>query len=264
MDIISEFFGINGYKRTPEGAWSIEHILFTTSMILVMIFLGIFLGFKYHNNEKTKKRTIIIVAISINAFEIFKIIIFSVRSGDVFQTILYTLPLFICSIMLIALPLAAFANGRLKEASLDFVLIFGFIAGILGTVGAAQNYESYPVLSFDNVVSAITHCISAFSSLFIGITGMASLKIKNMWISITILLGVVALAQIANLTIPYNYMFLERDDGTPYSIVTLIVNGNKILYKFIVVGLFVLLITVFYAVKIMINKRTIKSFAKQS
>lgn len=166
--------------------------------------------------------------------------------------------------MLIALPLAAFANGRLKEASLDFVLIFGFIAGILGTVGAAQNYESYPVLSFDNVVSAITHCISAFSSLFIGITGMASLKIKNMWISITILLGVVALAQIANLTIPYNYMFLERDDGTPYSIVTLIVNGNKILYKFIVVGLFVLLITVFYAVKIIINKRTIRSFAKQS
>ena len=77
-------------------------------------------------------------------------------------------------------------------------VIFGFIGGILGTVGAAHNYNSYPVLSLDNFVGAITHCIAAFSSLFIGITRMASLKIKNMWISIAILLGVTTLAQIAN------------------------------------------------------------------
>ena len=157
--------------------------------------------------------------------------------------------------MLIALPLAAFTKGRLKEAVLDFVLIFGFIGGILGTVGAAHNYNSYPVLSLDNFVGAITHCIAAFSSLFIGITRMASLKIKNMWISIAILLGVTTLAQIANLTIPYNYMFLEGDEDTPYSIVTMISNGNKILYKFIVIGLFVLLIAVFYTIKIINDKK---------
>ncbi len=251
---MKEFFGIGGYSRTPEGAWSFEHILFTSLMIAVMIFLGIYLGLKYKDNDKAKARTIMIAAILIDAFEIFKIIILSVRSGDFIDTLLHTLPLFLCSIMLIALPLAAFSKGRLQAASLDFVLIFGFIAGILGTVGAAQNYNTYPVLSFDNVVSAITHCISAFSSLFIGITGMAALKLKNMWISSAILLAFILLAQIANLTIPYNYMFLERHDGTPYQIVFNLVNGNLILYKLMVVFLFILLIVSFYGIKIFVMK----------
>jgi len=67
-----------------------------------------------------------------------------------------------------------------------------------------------------------------------------------MSITVTILLAVVALAQIANLTIPYNYMFLERHDGTPYSIFYNMVNGNLILYKILVIGGFALLIGVFY------------------
>ncbi|OQA78192.1 MAG: Integral membrane protein (intg_mem_TP0381) [Tenericutes bacterium ADurb.Bin239] len=255
MIYLTDFFGIGGYRRTPEGAWSWQHILFTSIMIAIMIFLGIFLGRKYRNNERLKNRTIMIAAIAIDAFEVLKIIILCVRSGDVIDTILHTLPLFLCSIMLIALPLAAFSKGRLKAAALDFILIFGFIAGIMGTVGAAQNYNTYPVLSFDNVVSAITHCISAFASLFIGITRMASLKSKNMGITCAILLGVVLLAQIANLTIPYNYMFLERDDGTPYSIISNMVNGNRLLYKIMVVGLLVLLIVLFYAFRILADKR---------
>ncbi|MDI9504384.1 MAG: YwaF family protein [Bacillota bacterium] len=250
-----DFFGIPEYKRVPEGAWSWQHILFTSIMISIMIFLGIFLGLKFRNNEKVKQRTIVIAAISINIFEIFKIIVLCLRNGNFINTILHTLPLFLCSIMLIALPLAAFTKGRLKEASLDFVLIFGFIAGISGTVGAAQNYNAYPVIGMDNVVSAITHCISAFSSLFIAITGMATLKIKNMWISCLMLAGFVILAQIANLTIPYNYMFLERHDGTPYSIFFNMVNGNLILYKIFVISLFVILIVLFYGFRILIDKR---------
>ena len=65
---------------------------------------------------------------------------------------------------MIAIPLAAFSKGRLKEASLDFVFIFGLLGGVLGTVGAAQNYNAYPVLSFPNVVSGITHSLSGFAS----------------------------------------------------------------------------------------------------
>ena len=246
MDVLKEFFGIGGYSRTPEGAWSWQHILFTSVIISIMIFLSILSGLKFRKNERIKQKTIVIAAIAINTFEIFKITMLSIRNGNFFDTIIHTLPLFLCSIMLIVLPLAAFTKGRLKEASLDFVLIFGFIAGVFGTVGAAQNYNAYPVLSLDNVVSAITHCISAFSSLFIGITGMATLKAKNMSITVVILLVVVALAQIANLTIPYNYMFLERHDGTPYSIFYNMVNGNLVLYKIMIVLGFVLLIGIFY------------------
>ena len=48
------------------------------------------------------------------------------------------LPLFLCSIQLFTLPLAAFTKGRLKNASLDFVLIFGLLGfPALGVAGAA-------------------------------------------------------------------------------------------------------------------------------
>ena len=105
MIYLTDFFGIGGYRRTPEGAWSWQHILFTSIMIAIMIFLGIFLGRKYRNNERLKNRTIMIAAIAIDAFEVLKIIILCVRSGDVINTI-YILYHFLCSIMLIALPLA--------------------------------------------------------------------------------------------------------------------------------------------------------------
>jgi flagellar motor component MotA len=64
----------------------------------------------------------------------------------------------------------------LKEASLDFVLTFGILGAVFGTVGATQNYSAYPVLSMPNVFSAITHCISGFASLYIIISGMESMK----------------------------------------------------------------------------------------
>lgn len=256
---MKEFFGFGGYKRTPEGAWSIEHIIFTLLMVSVAIFLGIFLGIKHKNKEDKNNKTILICALSIDIIEIFKIIILCFRNNDVLDTILHTLPLFLCSIMLIALPLAAFSKGKLKEASLDFTLVFGLVAGVLGTVGAAQNYNAYPVLSFDNVVSATTHCISAFSSLYVGITGLSLLKKENMWITYLILIIVSILALVANKLIPYNYMFLERGDGTPYDIFYNLVNGNSFLYKTIVIGLFALLIALFYLYKMLVNKKKEKN-----
>lgn len=75
------------------------------------------------------------------------------------------LPLFMCSIQLITIPLAAFTKGRIKEASLDFVFIFGALGAVLGTYFAGNNYASYPVISFDNVNSGITHAISGFAAL---------------------------------------------------------------------------------------------------
>ena len=171
---------------------------------------------------------------------------------------LYDLPLFLCSIQLITIPLAAFSKGRIKEASLDFVMIFGILGAVLGTYGAGQNYSCYPVLSFDNVVSGITHSISGFASLYIIISGMASMKKKNMVITYGILFGFCIAAYTANILIDYNYMFLMRGDGTPYDIFYNLVNGNRVLYPLIVVGLFVAYISVYYLIygKIGKNKKT--------
>jgi len=155
-------------------------------------------------------------------------------------------------------PLAAFSKGRLKEAALDFVMIFGILGAIAGTYCAGQNYASYPVLSFDNVVSGITHAISGFASLYILISKMFSMKKENIWITFLILLGFCICAYIANVTIPYNYMFLMRGDGTPYDILYNLVNGNKVLYPMLVILLFVIYALAYYLVFALIKRKNTK------
>ena len=153
-----------------------------------------------------------------------------------------------CSIQLITIPLAAFTKGRIKEACLDFILIFGLLGGLLGTYGMASNYNEYPTVSWPNFVSAVTHSMSGFAALYIAVSGMGSMKEKNMPITFGILFGFGILAYIANVLIGYNYMFLMYHDGTPYVYIYNLVNGNKVLYPFLVMDLFSLCIFLFYQI----------------
>lgn len=257
---MKDFFGFGGYERPVEGFMSWQHILFVSILMFIMVGLAILLGLKNKNREfKVKNRVIIWSAIIIDAIELFKIVLLCFRGKDALDWI-YDLPLFLCSIQLITIPLAAFSKGRIKEASLDFVLIFGLLGAVLGTYGAGNNYSSYPVISFDNVVSGITHSISGFVALYIGIVGLTSMKKKNIWITFTILLGFCVTAYVMNILIDYNYMFLMRGDGTPYDIFYNLLNGHKVLYPIFVVILFIAYISVFYATYYLIKRRKENNF----
>ena len=242
-----EFFGFGGYVREAEGFLSWQHLVFVGLLLTIMVVLAVVLGKSNVNRTaKEKNKVLIVAAILIDGAEIFKIVLLSFRGGDAIDTILHNLPLFLCSIQLIAIPLAAFSIGRVKEAAMDFVCIFGLLGAVFGTIGAGQNYNAYPVLSFDNVVSGFTHSISGFASMYILIAKMADMKKKNIYITFLILGGFCISAYIANVMIPYNYMFLMAGDGTPYDILYNLVNGNRILYPLSVVGLFLIYIGAFY------------------
>ncbi len=246
MSVLREFCGFGGYTRQPAGYMSWQHLVFVSSLMAVMIFCAVFFGLKNkHKDENAKNKALVIAAISIDLFELLKIVLLSFRGNDPLH-FLYDLPLFLCSIQLITIPLAAFSKGRVKAASLDFVTIFGILGAVMGTYFAGQNYACYPVLSFDNVVSGITHSISGFASLYIMISGMASMNKKNVPITLTILGSFCVGAYVANIFTNANYMFLLRGDGTPYDIFYNLVNGNAVLYPLIVVALFVLYIMLFY------------------
>ena len=180
---MKEFFGLARFEggeyhfiREAEGAWSWQHILAVSIFMVVMVTLAIVFGKKYqHSPLNEKNKVLAVCAILINSFEIVKIVVLCIRSQNPLHW-LYVLPLFLCSIQLIAIPMAVFCLGRLREACLDFVFIFGILGAVFGTIGAAQNYGSYPTISMDNVFSGITHSISGFASLYIGISGMTSMK----------------------------------------------------------------------------------------
>ena len=250
-----EFFGFGGYTRPAEGYLSWQHLVFVTSLMVVMVALSVFLGRHYRNAlPRQKNRVLIFSAILIDGIELFKIVLVCFRAKDPMDW-LYNLPLFLCSIQLIAIPLAAFSKGRMKEAALDFVCIFGILGAVLGTYGAGQNYGAYPVLSFDNVVSGLTHSIAGFASLYILIAGMASMKRKNIGITFGILLFFCVAAYIANILLDYNYMFLMAGDGTPYDIAYNLVNGHRVFYPLLVVGLFIVYICLYYGIYYLTHRK---------
>lgn len=251
---MKEFFGFGGYQRQPEGFLSWQHLTFVSSLMAVMIVCAVVLGIKNKNKSYDEKNRVLIwSAVLIDAFEIFKIIMLCIISENAMRWT-YELPLFLCSILLIAMPIAAFSKGRLREAAVDFVLIFGVLGAVLGTYGAGNNYSCYPVLSFDNVISGITHTLSGFASLYIGISGMASMKKKNIPITFAVLLGFAGCAAVANKIIDYNYMFLRRGDGTPYELLYSLVGGNAVLYPICVIGLFLVYILAFYGINHLIKR----------
>lgn len=251
-----EFFGIGGYQREPEGFMSWQHLTFVTSLVVVMIVLAAVLGKQLrHANEKKKNRVLIVAALLIDGFELLKI---AISLAEDLTSWYRMLPLFLCSIQLITIPLAAFTKGRLKEASLDFVAIFGVLGALLGTYGAAQNYNAYPVLCFTNVVSGITHTIAGFASLYILISGMASMKKRNIGITFGILLSFCVVAHVTNMLVDYNYMFMMSGDGTPYDILYNLVDGHPVLYPLCVVVLFLIYIVGYYAVYFLCTKKKAK------
>ena len=244
------FFGFGEgkypYGGTGDGYLSWQHLTFVSTFVFSAIALAIILGLRYRNKSDKEKNTVLIwTAILIDAFEITKIIIGLIHDPSFWKI---SLPLFLCSIQLITIPLAAFCKGRLKEASLDFVFMFGMLGGLLGPYGMALNYNTYPTVSWPNFVSAVTHSMSGFAALYIGVSGMASMKKKNIPLSFAILFSFTVAAYVANLAIGYNYMFLMSHDGTPYQIFYNLVNGNKVLYPLFVMSLFVLYIILFNAI----------------
>ena len=257
---MKEFFGFGGYERIPEGYFSWQHLTFVTSLMLIMIALGIFFGLKMRKrSEKDKTKVLIFAAISIDLLEIFKIVMISLANKDPMHW-LNELPLFMCSIQLITIPLCAFSKGRLREATLDFVAIFGLLGAFMGTYFAGQNYACYPVLSVDNVISGLTHSTSGFTALYIIISGLISMKKNNITITFLIITSFCLMAYVANIAIDYNYMFLMRGDGTPYDILYNLVGGNALLYPLGVLGLFLLYICIFYWVYYFCTKQKKKEF----
>ena len=251
---MGEFFGKPTFG-TPQGVYSWQHLLYVSILMIVMILLAIFIGLKNKDKDEIEKNKILIwAAFLINGFEMFKFA-FNLGASPDGSSWKEDLPLYLCRVQLIAIPLAAFCKGRVKEAALDFVVVFGIIGSILGTFGSTENFNNYPVLSFYNIITGITHSISGFASLYIMISKMDSMKLNNWPIVITVLLSVCGLALLANVAFNENYMFLSYHDDTPYIIVHNIVGGIQVLYSAMVIILFVIYYFVFvYVYNLIKNK----------
>ena len=262
--MLKEFFGIGGYTRRAEGFLSWQHLLFVSLLMMVMFLLAVVFGTRNRGkNLQVCNRVLVVAAVLMNAVENAKILLRCASESN-WMAWLSELPLYMCSIQLITLPLAAFSKGRIKEAALDFVCLFGLLGAVLGTYCAGNNYSCYPVLSFDNVFSGITHSVAGFASLYIMIAGLAKMHRHNMGIACAIIIGFGVAAYAANLLLGSNYMFLMRGDGTPYDILYRLCSGHRVLYPLGVAGLFLIYIFLgFQSVRLVHSTRVRKEKLKE-
>ena len=78
---MKEFFGFGGYTRPAEGFFSWQHLVFVTSLMVVMVLLAVFFGKRCRLADDRKKNIPLIwAALLIDGFEIFKIVILCLRS----------------------------------------------------------------------------------------------------------------------------------------------------------------------------------------
>ena len=258
LAFLKEFFNWTT-ERPVEGWFSWQHLVYVTLMVLLTVGLGIFFGMKYRAADRAKKlRVLKIAAILMLGLELFKIVICCVRAGSVWE-FRGNLPLFLCSILLFSLPIGAFGRGRAQEAALDFSFAFGMLCCIAGTYLAGNIFGASPVLSFDPMVSTTTHCISGFSTIYIGVSGLKEMKMRNAPISCLILGVFEALAlgvDILQRPTPYqsNYMFFTSPDGTPFQICYDLVAGNQVLYTVFVMLLYFVYLILFYAVYLFVYR----------
>ena len=250
-------------EGTPQGAYSWQHLTFVGALMVVMVLSAVLLG-KYFKKKgyEAKNKVLIWTAFLIDGIEIFKMVLYCILYSS-FEPIKQLLPLFLCSIQLIAIPVAAFSKGKLKNAALDFVCIFGIIGALAGTFGAAQIYDAHPVISFHNIHSGLTHGLAGFASLYIFFSGMASMRKENISVCLCILTSFCIVAYIACITLDYNYMFLLRGDGTPYDIFYNLVGGHPFFYPVLVVALFYVYAFVFYGIYFAIKNASRKVVLKE-
>ena len=260
MITIAQYFGFEADPRQAEGFLSWQHLLYVTLMIALAVFLAVFFGKRNRNrDEKSKLKVLKVAAIMMVGFEIFKIVLISIRNSDPWN-IRGMLPLFLCSIHLITMPLAAFTRGKLQKLSQVFLFIYGGICCIGGTYLAANYFGNSPVLSFDPMVSVTTHCISGFASVYVAVSGLVKWNTKRALLSISLLVGFILLALAANkwnepTGYESNYMFLSNSAGTPFEICNTIVGGNQVLYSLFVAFLYIAWGLMFIAVCTLLNRR---------
>lgn len=262
MNMIKAFFGWDD-PRTPEAFFSWQHLLYVGIHLLIAFSLAVILGLRDRNKPDDQRRKVIrIGAVAMIVLEAVKIIVTEVRccvlDGDAGH-IRSMLPLWLCSTQLIMIPLAAFNKGRIGKAAADFVAIFDLVGCIGGTVLASNYFGRMPVLRFEIVDSVATHSMSGFCALYLLITGGAELKWKNtpavaLYLALFMLLSLAANAWNAGTPYQANYMFLQNDGGTPFSLCTAASGGSQTLYTFFTMLLHFLCIAAYMGVVILIRK----------
>lgn len=252
LEIIRKFFGL--IDAGESNYLDTTHIIIASIVTVLTVALGLFLGFKNKNkSDKEKTKLILPFSIAMWVLMVFRFVMIVVRGNNYGENgwmnlVEDNLPLFLCDIQYFALVAVCFGKGRIKKIGLDFCLCLGLLSFAMGVWLNAGTYGGNPWWSSCYFYEMAVHAIPGGISLYIMASKMTTLKFKDIWKTLAVLLMFEIIALIFDYTLDSNYMFFKKDSGTPFFIFTNLANGNQILYSFFVWLGMTFYVVVYYAI----------------
>ena len=237
MDFYKWFFLAEG--RKAEGLFSPAHLISVTITLAVFLTAAVLLAKKFKNDPKKQNLILILSGVFIVLVQIAQITFLVVEYRDTslpfwqgfWQTVIGNAPLYLCDMQIFLIPLAAITRGRFRDWCLDFVAIWGLLMGFFGNYFAGNIYGGNPAFCFITLISLLNHSISAFTALFIIVSGLNKMRLKDIPFTVGILVVYMTVALVVDYVDEHNFMFFFRGDGTPFDLFLTLVKGNVIPYQ---------------------------------
>lgn len=190
-------YNIEGYSgQDYDGAGRWVYLIFSVVSILVLLFL-------FRKAKKTQiERYIKIVGIFMPLLEISKVTwesVWDIRTGRGFNWE-GLLPIYVCSMFIYCMLIAAFSCGKLREWCLSWVCTLGFVGGMSNLL-FIRGLKWYPFFTFGAFYSMFFHYIMVFTALFLIGTGYCRFVWRDIFRAFAVH------AAFSALVIPLDYVF---------------------------------------------------------
>jgi hypothetical protein len=260
-------------NRAIDGLFSRPHLFTVTFVLVHLLLLGFFLGRKYKGNTKAidiilKVSAVLMIVMYISEitndfFEVFYEEHIDPNTKEGVHEMLYKIvncpPLYLCDIAIFGIPIIAFTKGRFRSIIADFMAIWGLPMGIIGTYLAGNVFYDVPVISFEGLLAIFIHVIPAAVTVFLYITGIASLKKENALFATMSFLIFMTISLVYDhiFYVPYktNFMFFFTGNGTPFDLFRPYVSLP--VYQIIVYTLYTAYMVLFYVIFFAIKKKVV-------
>ena len=121
------------------------------------------------------------------------------------------------------------------------------MTAVMGAWLNAGTFSNNQIWSFYAVNNYVNHCVPGFVSIYIVVSKLFNMRLKDSWVPVVVLLVFAAFALLFDRALGYNYMFFRESSGTPFFIFENWANGSLFIYDVLVLLSMILFICFYYA-----------------
>lgn len=217
-----DFFKYPVDKTLACGSFTLQHILFII-VCLLLIGIGLFISIK---RVKNMNKFLLVMGIIVFLFELAKIIWGTIV--DRYESLIYYLPLWFCSLFVPASLLAGITKGKVKKFFLNFMFYGGIFGGLFYLLFPTTSLYKYPTFHFLSFHSMLYHSVMIYTGLMIMIKGLVKPTIKDFIPYFTFTTIFCLISYVINELCGTNFMFLHNTSNN--SMLKLLKDLTKVFY----------------------------------